>query len=173
MYDKAQTVGDPVPVRGILRDGTPDMEKALGALLQSSPVEVVATPEIFGEAEYQPEENRIAIQPDLSGAASFRALAREIVYAQIGTGMEAGDFDPRPYELDAHSVCYALCRRYGIPVEQPDFSSVVQQYGELEAPERLNMLRETCDLSKVLNRSIERALDLRQRSKAKNAVLTR
>ena len=35
VYDKAQTVGDPVPVRGILRDGTPDMEKALGALLQS------------------------------------------------------------------------------------------------------------------------------------------
>jgi len=35
------------------------------------------------------------------------------------------------------------------------------------------MLRETCDLSKVLNRSIERALDLRQRSRAKNAVLTR
>ena len=33
VYDKAQTVGDPVPVRGILRDGTPDMEKALGALL--------------------------------------------------------------------------------------------------------------------------------------------
>ena len=131
VYDKAQTVGDPVPVRGILRDGTPDMEKA------------------------------------------FRALAREIVYAQIGTGMEAGDFDPRPYELDAHSVCYALCRRYGVPVEQPDFSGVVQQYGELEAPERLNMLRETCDLSKVLNRSIERALDLRQRSRAKNAVLTR
>lgn len=87
--------------------------------------------------------------------------------------MEAGDFDPRPYELDAHSVCYALCRRYGVPVEQPDFSGVVQQYGELEAPERLNMLRETCDLSKVLNRGIERALDLRQRSKAKNAVLTR
>ena len=136
-------------------------------------VEVVATPDIFGEAEYQPEENRIAIQPDLSGAASFRALAREIVYAQIGTGMEAGDFDPRPYELDAHSVCYALCRRYGVPVEQPDFSGVAQQYGELEAPERLNMLRETCDLSKVLNRSIERALDLRQRSRAKNAVLTR
>ena len=39
VYDKAQTAGDPVPVRGILRDGTPDMEKALGALLQSSPVE--------------------------------------------------------------------------------------------------------------------------------------
>ena len=173
VYDKAQTVGDPVPVRGILRDGTPDMEKALGALLQSSPVEVVATADIFGEAEYQPEENRIAIQPDLSGAASFRALAREIVYAQIGTGMEAGDFDPRPYELDAHSVCYALCRRYGVPVKQPDFSGVAHQYGELEAPERLNMLRETCDLSKVLNRSIERALDLRQRSRAKNAVLTR
>ena len=56
VYDKAQTVGDPVPVRGILRDGTPDMEKALGALLQSSPVEVVATADIFGEAEYQPEE---------------------------------------------------------------------------------------------------------------------
>ena len=73
VYDKAQTVGDPVPMRGILRDGTPDMEKALGALLQSSPVEVVATADIFGEAEYQPEENRIAIQPDLSGAASFRA----------------------------------------------------------------------------------------------------
>lgn len=72
------------------------MEKALGALLQSSPVEVVATADIFGEAEYQPEENRIAIQPDLSGAASFRALAREIVYAQIGTGMEAGDFDRGP-----------------------------------------------------------------------------
>ena len=35
------------------------------------------------------------------------------------------------------------------------------------------MLRETCDLSKVLNRGIERALDLRQRSRAKNAVLTR
>ena len=105
--------------------------------------------------------------------AEAEALAREIVYAQIGTGMEAGDFDPRPYELDAHSVCYALCRRYGVPVEQPDFSGVVQQYGELEAPERLNMLRETCDLSKVLNRGIERALDLRQRSKAKNAVLTR
>ena len=86
MCIRDRTVGDPVPVRGILRDGTPDMEKALGALLQSSPVEVVATPEIFGEAEYQPEENRIAIQPDLSGAASFRALAREIVYAQIGTG---------------------------------------------------------------------------------------
>lgn len=68
---------------------------------------------------------------------------------------------------------YALCRRYGVPVEQPDFSGVAQQYGELEAPERLNMLRETCDLSKVLNRSIERALDLRQRSRAKNAVLTR
>ena len=105
VYDKAQTVGDPVPVRGILRDGTPDMEKALGALLQSSPVEVVATADIFGEAEYQPEENRIAIQPDLSGAASFRALAREIVYAQIGTGIEAGDFDPRPYELDPCPGC--------------------------------------------------------------------
>ena len=56
---------------------------SLGALLQSSPVEVVATADIFGEAEYQPEENRIAIQPDLSGAASFRALAREIVYALL------------------------------------------------------------------------------------------
>ena len=46
VYDKAQTAGDPVPVRGILRDGTPDMEKALGALLQSSPVEVVATAQV-------------------------------------------------------------------------------------------------------------------------------
>ena len=40
VYDKAQTAGDPVPVRGILRDGTPDMEKALGALLQLSLIHI-------------------------------------------------------------------------------------------------------------------------------------
>ena len=76
VYDKAQTVGDPVPVRGILRDGTPDMEKALGALLQSSPVEVVATADIFGEAEYQPEENRIASRTFRARHRSARWRAR-------------------------------------------------------------------------------------------------
>ena len=63
------------------------LQRKFWTLLRLSLIHIFATADIFGEAEYQPEENRIAIQPDLSGAASFRALAREIVYAQIGTGM--------------------------------------------------------------------------------------
>lgn len=169
VYDKAQTTGATVPIRSVLREGSADMQKALGALLQSSPVEVVATGEIFGDAEYQPEEHRIAIQPDLSDTTTFQALAEEIVYAQIEEACGGEDFDPAPYKLDAQSVTYALCKRYGIPMEQPDFSGVVQQYAELGPTDRLNLLRETCDLSKAMNRGIERALDVRQRTQNRNA----
>lgn len=169
VYDKAQTVGDRFPCVGYCGTERRIWKRRWARCCKAAPWRWSRQQISSGRRNTSRRKTASPSSRSLSGAASFRALAREIVYAQIGTGMEACDFDPRPYELDAHSVCYALCRRYGVPVEQPDFSGVVQQYGELEAPERLNMLRETCDLSKVLNRGIERALDLRQRSRAKNA----
>ena len=76
-------------------------------------------------------------------------------------------YDRGECELDAQSISYILCRRYGIERPMPDMSNLAALYEGWEPQECRQALDNIQDTSKQFGRSIEKNLEMgKQRSRA-------
>lgn len=162
-FDVSQTYGTRLPPPLQLQEDTPQMEKAIVALVSSSPAPVVPMEGFESGAFYNPDGRQILIQTGMSDGETFAALAREIAHARYHIDAFGSYYVREDAAIDAESVSYLLCRRFGVPAELPSASGVGEHYAEQDTSARRSGLEYMRDLSEHMGRRILRELNPPQR----------
>ena len=162
VYDIAQTQGRELRTPQ-LRDDTEAMDAALTALLNFSPVQVVADENLSAGAYYDPREMSLAINPSYSDSQAFAAIAAEIAQARFHDRGRNPAYSREGCELSAQSVSYILCRRFGIQRELPDLTGMANRCQGWTPEDRLAFLKEIQGMSRQIGGSIEKTIAPPQR----------
>lgn len=163
-YDISQTQGRDLK-RTHLRDDSKEMEAALKAVLNYSVVPVVTDEELPVAAFYDPGRLELAVNPAFSDSEVFSAVTAEIAHARFhGKGYNPG-YDREECDLDAQSVSYILCRRFGVSRDLPDLSNLPDLYSDWEPGSRRQALDAIQDMSKQFGSSVEKSITPQQRSR--------
>lgn len=164
-YDVSQTQGRDMK-KPCLQNDSKEMETALTTLLNYSVVPVVIDRQMERPALYDEVQMELHLNPTYPDHEAFSAIAAEVAHCRIhGKGLKPG-YDRAECNLDAQSVSYILCRRFGIEREMPDVSDVAELYEGWEPQERRSALDSIQDMSKKISGSMERDMKPQQRSHA-------
>ncbi len=162
VYDIAQTQGR--ELRTVqLKEDTEPMEAALTALLNFSPVQVVAGENLPSGAYYDPRQMTLAIDTACPDGQAFAAIAAEIAQARFHDRGRNPVYSRESCELSAQSVSYILCRRFGIQRELPDLTKMAERCQGWEIEDRLAFLKEIQGMSRQIGGSIEKTIAPPQR----------
>ena len=165
-YDIKQTQGRDIS-RIVLQNDSKEMETALTTVLNYAVVPVVIDKELPTPAFYDAANLELAINPDYPDNEAFAAITAEVAHSRLHAKGANPGYDRGECELDAQSISYILCRRYGIERPMPDMSNLAALYEGWEAQECRQALDTIQDTSKQFGRSIEKNLELgKQRSRA-------
>ena len=162
VYDIAQTQGR--ELRTVqLKEDTEPMEAALSALLNFSPVQVVAAENLPSGAYYDPRQMTLAIDIACPDSQAFAAIAAEIAQARFHDRGRNPAYSREGCELSAQSVSYILCRRFGVQRELPDLTKMAERCQGWEIEDRLAFLKEIQGMSRQIGGSIEKTISPPQR----------
>lgn len=163
-YDVKQTQGREMKqIR--LYDNSQEMETALTAVLNYSVVPVVVDKELSVPAYYDPEQMELSVNPDFSDSEALSAITTEIAHARFHGKGANPSYNRADYELDAQSVSYILCRRFGISQDVPDLARLPELYRGWDIQDRRKALDSIQNMSKQFGGSIERNIAPQQRSR--------
>ena len=166
-YDVSQTTGKPMKEPVPLAENSGRMEAALGALMNYSPVPITEGQELGAPARYDERNLCIAIDPSYGEAEVFSALATEIGYARGHDKGRNMDFDRRDYQLDAESIGYMLCRRFGVDCKAPQTGEVPRLYEGYEPTDRGEALEALRKAARNMGDGIERSIQPRQQERGR------
>lgn len=156
-YDISQTFGKEVtPVR--IAEGSKEMESALTTVMNYSLVPIEIDYDLPEPAYYDHNKLVIAANPNFGEAETFAALATEVALSRIHNKGNNVYYTRKENELDAQSVSYLLCKRFGIEAEMPDLSSLTDIYNGWTAPEIRQALSYIQDMSKQIGGSIDKSI---------------
>lgn len=142
VFDVSQTDGEPLPTLGV-NELTGDVEQYnafFEALKRVSPVPI-AFEDIQSKAKgyYHLKDKRIAIQRDMSEIQTIKTAIHEITHAKLhaidkDTPLsERKDNNTR--EVEAESVAYTVCQRFGIDTSDYSFAYVAGWSSDRNAKE--------------------------------------
>lgn len=164
-YDVSQTSGRPLREAEPLTDKSPRMMAALTALMDQSPVTLAEDKELSSPAFYNEASCTIYINPDQEPSAVFAALATEIAYARAHERGYNKGFKRELYKLDAESVGYMVCRRFGVECAPPDAKYVNVLYDGYPAVNRGEALEQLRGTARKIGDGLEQKLDPRQQER--------
>lgn len=154
-YDVRQTQGRPLKEVHLQND-TRDMESAMTTLLNYAVCQVVIDKELETPAVYDPQRMELAINPDYPDHEMFAAIATAVAHSRLhGKGYNA-QYDYAEFDLDAQSVSYLLCRRFGVERDLPDTADLSALYEGWDAQERRQALDQIQKMSKQIGASVEK-----------------
>lgn len=163
-YDIRQTQGrEPKQVR--LAEGGKEMESALGTLLNYSVVPVEVDPELNIPSYYDSREMKLFIGPEFSDTESFAAIATEIAHSRFHNKGRNQYYSREGCHLDAESVSYILCRRFGVERDMPELSGLRELYNGWETEDVRKALDYVQDMSKQIGGSIQRDITPQQHTR--------
>lgn len=157
VFDIAQTTGRTLPVTR-LADGTPAMEKALFALLTVAPVTVEAVTDFDARSTYLPDDRTILIRDGMSDHEIFAALSLEIAHAYLHDSGKNANYSREGYALDAESIGYMVCKRFGVACAPPATDKLLWSYSDMEATDRRTVLDSLQKASEHFGDRVEREL---------------
>ena len=163
-YDVSQTTGKPMKEMQPLAEDGNRMDTALAALLDTAPVGFVENTQLETPVRYNDRECILEINTEFSKPEVFAALATEITYARIHDRGMNRDFDRETFKLDAESVGYMVCRRFGVESPLPDTKNVgnlYEGYGADDRGKALDRLRQT---ARNMGDTVERTIAPRQQT---------
>lgn len=163
-YDITQTQGREL-ARPTLQEGSREMDAALRRILDFTQVPVVQDAELPMPAYYDQNDMTLAINPNTPDHEAFAAIATEIALVRFHNKGRSAGYNREDCELDAQSVSYILCRRFGIDRAKPDMSRLSELYAGWPAPDRRQALDSIQDMSKMIGRTIEKNITPQQRSR--------
>ena len=165
-YDVSQTQGRDLK-HPILKDDSKEMTTALKTVLNYSVCPVTVDKELTVPAYYDAGRMELAVNPDFPDHEAFPAIVAEVAHSRMHAKGVYAAYSRAECDLDAQSVSYILCRRYGIDRPMPDTSALPELYEGWDAQERRQALDSIQDMSKKMGRSIDKNLDAdKQRSRA-------
>ena len=165
-YDISQTRGRDLHTRK-LADGTPEMETALKTLINHAVVPVEANPDLAQPAYYDDAALKLYINPNIPDSEAFAAIATEIALCRFHA-KGAYDYDRAENLLDAQSISYVMCKRFGIPTEKPDLSNLGALYRGYTPDDRWHALSRIQEMGKKISGAIENGIAPQQSSRANN-----
>lgn len=171
-YDISQTQGRDVNVMR-LEDNSPQMEKALATLLNYSPVPVTVDHSMEQPAYYDDGNMELVVNPDYPDGAEFAALGTEIALARLHDKGSNEYFDRNDNYLDADSVSYLLCRRFGVERNLPDTSGIAALNEGMTLESRTKALNAVQDMAKTIGRSIDIQINPPQRTQSRSVRAAR
>lgn len=156
-YDVRQTQGRPLKEVHLQND-TRDMESAMTTLLNYAVCQVVIDKDLDTPAVYDPQRMELAINPDYPDHEMFAAIATAVAHSRLhGKGYNA-QYDYAESDLDAQSVSYLLCRRFGVERDLPDTADLSALYEGWDAQERRQALDQIQKMSKQIGASVEKSI---------------
>ena len=167
-YDVSQTDGRPLRETPPLEKDSERMAAAFAALLDTSPVDCVENKELATAAHYNEHECVIEINSSKSTAEVFAALATEITYARDHDRGYNRDFSRDDLKLNAESIAFMVCQRFGVECPVPDGKAAPQYYAYYEPDDcgkELDGLRQT---ARNMGDTVERAITPRQQERGNN-----
>ena len=167
VYDVRQTTGRELKHIALQPDSK-EMTEALKTLLNYSVVPLVSDESIPMPALYDLNQMKMAINPKYGDAEAFAGIATEIAHVRFHAKGYNQNYSREDYELDAQSVGYMICRRFGVPCEAPDVSNLAAFYDGFEPQDRRQALGQIQDMAQKIGGSIERAITPQVRSRNVN-----
>lgn len=161
-YDISQTQGRDLKQK-ILREDTPDMATALKTLLNYSKAEPVVDKEMDAAAFFDEEKRELAVNPDFSDQEAFASIAAEVALTRFHDKGYNREYSWARYELDAQSVSYILCRRYGIEPVQPNMERLRERFVGMSTDECRTVLDNIQNKGKRIGRSIDMNIEVERR----------
>lgn len=165
IYDISQTQGADLK-HTVFQDGSKKITSALETLLNYSKVPAVVDKELDEPAYYDEEKKELAINPDFSDSEAFASIAAEVALTRFHNKGFNSDYRWDKYELDAQSVAYILCRRFGIEPQTPKLERLTERFDGMTKDEARAVLDNIQDMSKQIGRGIEKGLEEKQRSRS-------
>ena len=164
-YDVTQTQGRDLK-RTTLKEGSKGMETALTTVLNYAVAPVVVDKELPIPAYYDPGNMELAVNPDFPDHEAFAAITAEVAQSRFHKRGETPGYNRTECELDAQSISYILCRRFGIERPMPEMEHLPELYEGWDIEDRRRALDSIQDLSKKMGRSIDKNLEVdKQRSR--------
>jgi len=165
VYDVSQTQGREVK-QTIFRDSSKEMESALGTLLNYSKATPVTDKDLDAPAYYDEEREELAINPDYPDGEAFASIAAEVALTRFHDKGYNRNYSWERYELDAQSVAYILCRRFGIRPQVPNLERLAERFEGMDPQEAREVLDGIQDMSRQIGYAIEKGLGERHRDRA-------
>ncbi len=172
-YDISQTTGRPIQGPPKLEEGGQAMEAALAALFRLSPVPVVADEDMNTPAYYDQEHLELAVNPAYGEGEIFAALAAELTHANFHDRGRARSYDRDYCTLEAQSVGYMLCRRYGVSCQAPDLETLGRHFEGYPTAARGDALDQLRTTARDLSDRIDKAIQPRQQDRGRRSNYTR
>jgi len=172
-YDVSQTTGRPLKETTPLTSDSARMDNALASLMNFSPVGIVEDAYIEVPAHYEERAMVLSVNPNCEKAEVFAALAVEITYARIHDKGRNTSFERENYRLDAESVGYMVCRRFGVDCPMPKAYEVAQLYDGYEPTDRSDALEQIRKTAKNIGDGVERGIQPRQQERSRRNYGTR
>ena len=164
-YDVTQTQGRDLK-HPVLKEGSKGMETALTTVLNYAVAPVVIDKELPVPAYYDPGNMELAINPDFPDHEAFAAIIAEVAQTRFHAKGAVPGYNRAECELDAQSVSYILCRRFGVERPMPELENLSELYDGWETEDRRYALDKIQDMSKKMGRSIDKNLEAdKQRSR--------
>lgn len=164
-YDVSQTTDRPVKAPLKLEADSPKMEMALETLMRSANVPLKEQNGLGSPAYYDPEKMEIAIDPGYSTGEVFAALTTELTLAYAHKRGYKEGFCREDYQLDAESVGYMVCRRFGVACPAPNMEALSRNYDGYEPEDRETALNSICKTARDMGDRVEKAVQPRQQEK--------
>lgn len=161
-YDVSQTQGKDLKHRP-LREGSAEMSSALKTLLNYSKAEPVVDHDLDTPAFFDEDKRELAINPDYSDPEAFAAIAAEVALTRYHDKGYNPDYSWARYELDAQSVSFILCCRYGIEPKTPNLERLAERFEGMSLDECKSVLDKVQDMSRQIGRSIDLNIEAEKR----------
>ena len=180
VFDLSQTEGKELPeIASDLTGSVKDYDSFFSALEKISPVPV-AFEDILGSSQgyYSLVDKRIAVQEGMSESQTLKTLIHEIAHAKLHDfdinlpPDERPQIDRQTKEVQAESVAYCVCQRYGLDTSDYSFGyiggwSSGRELKELKAS--LEIIRNTA--AKIIDSLDGQLLEMRQKEEISGPVL--
>ena len=161
-YDVSQTQGKDLKHRA-LREDSAEMSSALQTLLNYSKAEPAVDRNLDAPAFFDEDKRELAINPNYTDPEAFASIAAEVALTRYHDKGYNRDYSWARYELDAQSVSYILCRRYGVEPKQPNLERLGERFAGMDMDECKSVLDKIQDMSKQIGRSIDLNIEAERR----------
>lgn len=178
VFDVSQTDGKELPdiIVDELKGTVENYEAFFDALKQESPVPI-SFEDIPGVAKgfFSPVESRIAIQEGMSEIQTVKTAIHEIAHAKLHAvkpdekAAPEDKKDRHTKEVEAESVAYTVCQRYGIETSDYSFGYIAGWSSGKETKELKSSLDTICKTAAEMIEGIDAKLKVLLAEKAQSA----
>lgn len=173
VYDVSHTVGRSAGKQMLqLAEGGADMQTAFNALVEYSPVPVMAGENLNEPAVYNPFDKAILVSDSFSDYETFTAVVNATAHAQLhrddiqaSGGVDRG-YDPGDFEFITACTSYVVSRRFGVSMQGADFEATTDVLGSMDIEGQKAMLKIIGDSAKKCGDRVQEKVQPKQQGRS-------